>query len=128
MRTTTYFNPGRHHIYLRVDVHTGHGLPWTIDALLDTGAPWTEVSDTFLHHAGLLSAPHDVDLEPGLETKKYGKLVLPEMRICGHTLTSFEIRVSRFEESWGVDALVGLDFFRLFPVTIDYQRAVIEAG
>jgi hypothetical protein len=63
-----------------------------------------------------------------LETQRYGKLVVPELRVCGQVLIDFETRVSRFEESWGIDALVGLDFFRRFPVTIDYGRAVIEVG
>lgn len=54
MRTTTSFESNRHHIHIRVEISVGQGLPWRIKALLDTGAPWTEVSDRFLHHAGLL--------------------------------------------------------------------------
>lgn len=128
MRTTTTFDSCRHHIYLKADIYTGEGLPWSLDALLDTGAPWTEVSDRFLRYAGLMTAGQDVVLQPGLQTQKYGKLVLPELRVCGQTLTDLEIRVSRFQESWGVDALIGLDFFRRFSVTIDYDRAVLEVG
>lgn len=69
-----------------------------------------------------------MSIQPGLQTQRYGKLILPELRVCGQTLTDFEIRVSRFEQSWGIDALVGLDFFRRFPVTINYDRAVLEVG
>ena len=29
--------------------------------------------------------------------------------------------VSHYEKHWGVDALIGLDFFRQFRVTIDYK-------
>lgn len=34
------FDSSRHHIYLKADVYTGEGLQWSLDALLDTGAPW----------------------------------------------------------------------------------------
>lgn len=46
----------------------------------------------------------------------------------GSWLSGIEVRVARFYESWGVDALIGLDFFRPFPVKIDYQRGVLEVG
>ncbi len=39
----------------------GQGLPWSLDALLDTGAPWTELSDSFLHHAGFLIQTLETD-------------------------------------------------------------------
>ena len=35
MRTTTPFDPKRHHINLEAEVNSGEGLPWSIDALLD---------------------------------------------------------------------------------------------
>ena len=50
------------------------------------------------------------------------------MRVCGQILSHFEFRVSRFAESWDIAALIGLDFFRHVPVTIDYERAVLELG
>lgn len=129
MRTTTPFDHKRHHIYLKAHVDSGQGLPWNLDALLDTGAPWTELSDRFLHHAGLLDEfVSTVPIQPGLQTQTYGKLILPTMKVCGQTLTNTEVRISHFEESWGIDALIGLDFFRHFTVTIDYARAVIEVG
>ena len=129
MRTTTPFDVALHHIHIRVEIDTGEGLPWRVKGLLDSGAPWTEVSDKFLFHAGLLDqVPEGAALKPGLETQKYGKLVLPQLRVCGQILGNFEVRVSRFEESWDIAALVGLDFFRRFPVTIDYHRAVLEVG
>ena len=30
-----------------------------------------------------------------------------------------------FEKDWGVDALIGLDFFRHFRVTVDYKAGQI---
>jgi hypothetical protein len=33
--------------------------------------------------------------------------------------------VSRFDPAWGIGALIGLDFFRRFKVTIDYGKAVL---
>ncbi len=128
MRTTTPFDPKRHHIHLEAQVQSERGIPWNFDGLLDTGAPWTEFSDLFLIRVGLLDQVPSVSIQSGLQTQKYGKLILPELKVCGQTLTDFEIRVSRFEQSWGIDALVGLDFFRRFQVTIDYDRAVLEVG
>ncbi len=42
------------------------------------------------------------------------------MIICGHEMNDFEVFVSYFETSWGVDALIGLDFFRRFLITVDF--------
>ncbi len=129
MRTATSFDTTRHHIHIEPVISTGHGLPWSIKAVMDTGAPWTEVSDRFLHFAGLVDEiPEDVTIGPGLQTQKYGRLVLPEFNICGQTIAKMEIKVSRFDEHWEIAALIGLDFFRRFPVTIDYQRGVLEVG
>lgn len=105
------------------------GCPRRLGAVLDTGAQWTELSDNFLLHVGLLDAiPPGISVASDQQTRKYGRLVIPEMRICGQVLTDLEIRVSRFEETWDIDALIGLDFFRHFPVTIDYHRGVLEVG
>ncbi len=70
----------------------------------------------------------DVDVQRGLQTQKYGSLVLPHLSVCGQTMTQVEINISRFEKSWGIYALIGLDFFRRFSVTIDYERGVLEVG
>lgn len=94
-----------------------------LDALLDTGAPSSEFSDKALQFAGLLDAPREeVVIKEGMQTQKYGRLVLPQIEICSHRLENLRVYVSRFEESWGIDALIGLDFFRQIKVTIDYQR------
>lgn len=90
----------QHHIRLKVIINIGHGLPWRVAGVLDTGAPWTEVSDKFLHHAGLIDElPDDEPLPAGLQTRRYGKTVLPEVEVCGQRLSN-----------------------------IDYDRAVLEVG
>lgn len=38
-----------------------------------------------------------------------------------HHIKDFEVMVSRFDQSWGVAGLIGLDFFKRFRVTIDYK-------
>jgi len=120
LRTITPFDTNEHHILINVVIDTGHEIHWRIKAILDTGAPWTEISDEFLHNAGIPGyAPKKIAIPEGLQTQRYGKLVLPEIGVCGQTLSNIEVKVARFEPSWGVDALVGLDFFRRFPVTID---------
>jgi hypothetical protein len=66
-----------------------------------------------------------VNIKQGLQTQKYNKISLPSVEICGHKINNFEVFVSRFEESWGVDALIGLDFFRRFIVTVDFSKGLI---
>jgi len=123
--TETFFDIERHHIHLELTVFN-NGIEYSIDAILDTGAPITEFSDQFLMFTGFIdSVKEDVEIKQGLQSQKYNRLVLPELRICGHTLNDFNVSVSYFEESWGIDALIGLDFFRRFKVEIDYSKGKI---
>lgn len=129
LKTTTPFDTSGHHILINVVIDTGHEIRWRIKAILDTGAPWIEISDEFLYNAGIPgTATKNISIPAGLQTQRYGKLVLPEIGICGQILSDMEVKVARFDESWGVDALIGLDFFQRFSVTIDYQRGVLEVG
>lgn len=119
----THFDPKRHHIHIRFFVTGPHGRHHALDGVLDTGAPRTEFSDKFLALAGFIKKPaQDIVIKSGLQTQKYGKLVIPKIEICGHPIANFEVFASHFEEHWGVDALIGLDFFRQFRVTVDYSR------
>lgn len=67
----------------------------------------------------------DILLQPGLETQKYASIILPKITICGHLLKQHTVFVSRFDDSWGIDALIGLDFFRMYNVEIDYSQGVV---
>ena len=122
MTTVTPFDPKRHHIHVHFYVTGRNGHRHSLDGIVDTGAPKTEFSDEFLTFAGFVE-PHDEEilLKKGLQTQKYGKVALPLIEICGQTIEKFEVFTSRFEEGWGIDALIGLDFFRKFRVTIDYS-------
>ena len=103
-----------------------HGTIYSVDGILDTGAPQTEFSDQFLLYAGLLKSRRENPIIPtGLQTQEYGRLILPSVKICGHEITEFEVIVSSFEASWGIDALIGLDFFRRFLITIDYSDGIL---
>lgn len=126
MPNITVFDTTAHHIRLFALVLTATGVQHKIRAILDTGAPATEFSDQFLRYAGLLADQQDsITIKPGLQTQKYGRIKIPHITICGHALESFPVYVSHYEKSWGVDALIGLDFFRCFCVTIDYSRGEI---
>jgi hypothetical protein len=95
-------------------------------AILDTGAPWTEFSDQFFHAVGMISEiDRSVTAKPGLQTQKYGRLIVPHVVVCGHDIHELSVTVSHFEKHWGVDALIGLDFFKMFRTTIDYQAGHI---
>lgn len=124
--TETAFDVQRHHIHLDLIVLNNKGVEYSVDAILDTGAPATEFSDNFLFFTQFLdSIDRDIITKPGIQSHKYNKVFLPEIRICGHSIKNFGIYVSHFEDSWGIDALVGLDFFRMFQIEIDYSRGVI---
>lgn len=123
MRTVTPFDTSKHHIYTKILLTDDLGDLFTFKGVVDTGAPWTEFSDRFLAHVGLIDPPElAVEIKPGLETQKYRKIVVPSMRICGQNVEDLEVMVSRFDPDWGIAALIGLDFFRRFRVTIDYER------
>ena len=122
MQNTTTFDPHERYILLPVLVTARNGRNHEFEALLDTGAPRTEFSDETLHHLGFLDKTDEsVQLRPGLQTQKYGKVIITHMEICSHPLGNLEVFVSHFDKSWGIKALIGLDFFRRFRVTVDYN-------
>ncbi len=126
MRTVTPFDTSQHHIHTEFYVTDQSGRRLRFDGVIDTGAPWTEFSDEFLARAGLVKLSDDeIPITPGLETQKYARILLPSLTICGHTLDDFKVMVSRFDPAWGIAALVGLDFFRRFRVTIDYGKGAL---
>lgn len=123
--TENFFDTNRHHIHLELTI-CKNNIEYSVDAILDTGAPRSEFSDQFLMFTGFISyCNNDVEIKTGLQSQKYNRLSLPEIKICGHTIKDFDVYVSCFEESWGIDALIGLDFFRLFKVEIDYSHGKI---
>lgn len=128
MPNITIFDPRHRYILFPIFVTTPGGEPHEFEALLDTGAPATEFSDEALQFVGLLQVTKEVSLKPGLQTQKYGKVVVPRIEICSHPIENLEVYVSHFEKSWGVDALIGLDFFRRFRTTVDYGAGQILTG
>ena len=71
----------------------------------------------------MLATPEaEIPIKPEQQTQKFAKIVLPSTTICGHAIDDFEVMVSRFDPAWGIAALIGLDFFRRFKITIDYGR------
>lgn len=125
-KTNTPFDTKKHHIYIPFSLVNPLGEQESLLGILDTGAPRTEFSDSFLVHMGFIKASNpNIGISPALQTQKYGKLSLPSIEICGRTIDDFEVLISRFDKSWGVAAIIGLDFFRRFRVTIDYQRGQI---
>lgn len=124
--TETSFDTSRNHIHIELIITTSNGIEYSVDGILDTGAPRTEFSDQFLLFTGFIEdVDGKVDIKQGLQTQKHNRLSLPTIEICGQKMNNFEVFVSRFEDSWGVDALIGLDFFRSFMVTVDYSKGLI---
>jgi len=124
--TETVFDIERHHIHLEVIVINEKGIEYSVDAILDTGAPRTEFSDQFLMFTGFIDfIDESVKPDGNLQSKKYSKTEMPVVNICNQRLENLEVLVSSFEDSWGIDALIGLDFFRIFKIEIDYSRGII---
>lgn len=129
MPNITVFDPKEHHIRLVGSMKTADNVNYEFRAILDTGAPWSEFSDQFLLAVGVLNSQKlSLATKEGLQTQKYGKLVLPQIKICGHVIQKTLVYISHFEKHWGVDALIGLDFFRRFQVTINYSKGAIVTG
>ncbi len=125
----TTFDTNEDHIHIEFIVTNPKGIKHSVAGILDTGAPNTEFSDQFLVCADFLENKNETEiLRPGLQTQQYGKIMLPSVTICGHQIDSFEIFVSQFEKAWGIDALIGLDFFRLFSVEIDYSKGTLRTA
>jgi hypothetical protein len=113
-------------IHIEVLLTNPTGIVYSVAGILDTSAPYTEFADDFLVYSGFLETKSDpISLKPGLQTQKYGKIILPAAIICQHQIDNFEVGVSHFESAWGIEALVGLDFFRRFRVTIDYSNGTL---
>ncbi len=124
-KNVTSFDTSRHHIYIEPTVIDLKGLNYNVTGILDTGAPKTEFSDQFLIHTGFIESLTEIVIKPGLQTQKYRRITLPSVIICGHKIDCFDVFVSRFEKSWGIDALIGLDFFRRFMITVDYSNGFL---
>jgi len=120
------FDTTRYHVYVPTFFTLPDGKRHELDAILDTGAPFTEFPDQFLQFAGLIEkAAPDIQIKSSVQTQKYGKLVIPQVEICGHVIREMPAYISHFEKHWGVDVLIGLDFFRQFEVTISYKTGRI---
>lgn len=126
MQNVTKFDVSQKYVLLSIVVPNAAGEPYKVDALLDTGAPSTEFSDDTLEYLGFLEKKRDdVQVKEGLQTQKYGRVFLPKLTICSHAVENLEVYVSHFDKSWGVKALIGLDYFRQFRTTIDYGNGEI---
>ena len=121
MKITTNFDVNKNHIVLDILVKNKLNT-YNLTGILDTGAPQTEFSDKFLKFSGLIEN-NDASIESknNLQTQRYNRVNIPEMDICGIKLKNHLVYVASFEDSWGIDILVGLDFFRENKVTIDYS-------
>ncbi len=120
----TQFDTKQNHIYVEFALEIGPRRLDSLRGILDTGASHTELSDHFLHLVGI-EIPKTVKIKSNQQTQKYGKLTISTFDICGHDLRNFPVYISRFEETWGIDALIGLDFFRQFDVRINYKLGQI---
>lgn len=124
MHQFTPFDTKRHHIYTPfVVTHPVTGTKHSFEGIVDTGAPRTEFTDIVLARIGVIKEPKaDVRIKEGLQSQKYGKVIFPRFEICGQVLENFQVFVTKLDGAFGVDALIGLDFFKKFRVTIDYQK------
>ena len=105
--TTTLFDISKPYIFTDAAVIDNSNEIYDFRGIIDTGAPRTEFADTFLSHAGFIELPkRPISIKNGMPTYKYKKLILPSIKICGQTIKNFEVIVSRFEESWGIEVII----------------------
>lgn len=120
------FDSNQHHIYIKFEIVDIKGIVRFGLGILDTGAPRTEFADSFLTYLGMMGEfQSGISIPEGQQTKKYSKVIIPEVTICGCKFSNKEFLVSRFEKSWGINALIGLDLFRQSRITIDYESSTI---
>lgn len=126
-KTITEFDIKENHIYTFLDVkHPEKETFHRFKAIIDTGAPFTEFVDSALVQAGIIEVSEkEILIKTDLQSQKYGKIIFPEIKICGHVIKDFQTYVSRWSSQWGIGALIGLDFFRKFRVTIDYKKGYL---
>ncbi|MFA5800119.1 MAG: retroviral-like aspartic protease family protein [Candidatus Peribacteraceae bacterium] len=125
MQSTIRFDTDKQHIHAKMCIKSQTGKEVSFTAIVDTGAPFTELSDRSLARVGYSIANAPVNPKDLQETQKYSKIRLPLVQTLGQSLEDWIVYVSRFDESWGIDALIGLDFLRHFCITIDYHKGRI---
>lgn len=125
MQNTTEFETHLQHIHTTMQIRNQRGEEISFSAIVDTGAPFTELSDRSLVRVGFQTPQRSVRPKKFQETQRYSKIRLPWVNTLGQNLENWVVYVSRFDEIWHVDALVGLDFFRRFRTTIDYGAGQI---
>lgn len=125
MQNVTQFDTSKHHIHAQLQIKSKSGQVVFFSAVIDTGASVTELSDSSLKRAGYTVDSSSVHIKHDQETQKYSKIRLSEASVLGQKLTDWVVYISKFDEGWGVDALIGLDFFKQFKVTIDYKQGII---
>lgn len=122
MQKITRFDITKYHIHTKLEVISKSGKVTSFSAILDSGASFTELSDKSLQLAGYVIPVDNHIVKPHQETQKYAKIKLVKSIVLGQELNDWIVYISHFEKSWGIDALIGLDFFRKFEVTVDYQN------
>lgn len=122
MPKTVTFDTQKRYIFTTISVEALDKSCQDFDAIIDTGAPFTEFSDEALFYLGFIKSVNtSIQLKEGLHTQKYGKVLVPKIEICAQTVADMKVYVSHFDKSWGFKAIIGLDFFRQFRTTIDFQ-------
>ena len=76
MSKITRFDAKKQHIHTWMRVKSSSGKEISFSAILDTGAPFTEISDRSLARAGFHTAKSKVQTKDLQETQKYGKIRL----------------------------------------------------
>ena len=82
MQNVTTFDSQQRYILLQIAVADKNEKLRDCIAILDTGAPASEFSDEVLRYLGFLEkTEQNISLKPGLQTQKYGKIVLPSLNV-----------------------------------------------
>lgn len=96
---------------------------------LDTGASITLVSPEVIDLLGYnpRDARRRVSITSAIGIEFGYQIRVQQFHCLGHTLPDFEIHAHDLPPSAGIDGLLGLDFLKLFDLTISWRSGTITA-
>jgi hypothetical protein len=125
--TTIRFDPAGTHIGVQGVVHGPPGTTRLVNFLLDTGTPHAVVDAAIIDALGL-GAQAAVGRSKlwGVSGSTDGYVLrVPRLDLLGRSLTQYRLAVHDFSEELGVEALLGLDFFRGTYLGLDFVSGEI---
>jgi predicted aspartyl protease len=123
----TPFDSARQLIVVEVEIR-GPAGDTTINMALDTGASSTVIGWDSLAVVGYepANAIGHVEMTTGSGTQHVPKIKLKQLAAFGKRRRGLEIVAHSLPKGASVDGLLGLDFFRMTRLTIDFRKFLVR--